>query len=379
TVNLKKSWHPSTLRNMERVWKAEQKHEAEKKKIEQLQRELAEERAQEEMRNFAENQGVIRKRTEKLDWMYQGPSALVDKEEYLMGRSVDKTFEVIQQLETGEAKNTPDESYLGNLLKQASAASNISVDMANKIREDPLFQIRKQEQEKKKLLVSNPIKMKQLHQLLQHSVNGKSHKKKKKKKRSRRSSSSEPEVQKRSRRSSSSEPEVQHKKKATSPPSHRHRSPDNHRKRAHSSSDDGSEDERSARERKYGLIVNSKSSGRPVVDPRKNPYQARGKPQREPTPDRRGNKKSAEEMEKLREQMLADAKWREEQRAAQVSKYRQQDEEEDRKNRKTKEAKFITPLLNKAVESSSVEGRIKQNMFKIQRSGRAMENNFARR
>ncbi|UYV81525.1 CWC25 [Cordylochernes scorpioides] len=355
-LNLKKSWHPSTLCNMEQVWKAEQKHEAEKKKIKQLQRELAEERAQEEMRNFAEN---------------QGPSALVDKEEYLMGRSVDKTFEVIQQLETGEAKNTPDESYLGNLLKQASTASNISVDMANKIREDPLFQIRKQEQEKKKLLVSNPIKMKQLHQLLQHStqhsVNGNSHKKKKKKKRS--------------RRSSSSEPEVQHKKKATTspPPSHRHRSPDNHRKRAHSSSDEGSEDERSARERKVGLIVTSKSSSRPVVDPRKNPYQARGKPQKEPTPDRRGSKKSAEEMEKLREQMLADHKWREEQRAAQVSKYRQQDEEEDRKNRKTKEAKFITPLLNKAVESSSVEGRIKQNMFKIQRIGRAMENNFARR
>ncbi|UYV79520.1 CWC25 [Cordylochernes scorpioides] len=345
-LNLKKSWHSSTLRNMERVWKAEQKHEAEKKKIEQLQRELAEERAKEEMRNFAENQGVIRKRTEKLDWMYQGPSALVDKEEYLMGRSVDKTFEVIQQLETGEAKKTPDASYLGNLLKQASAASNISLDMANKIREDHLFQIRK--------LYGAERRTRSAPHFISCSS---THKKNKKKK-----------------RSSSSEPEVQHKKKANSPPpSHRHRSPDNHRKRAHSSSDEGSEDERSARERKYGLIVTSKSSSRPVVDPRKKPYHARGKPQREPTPERRSSKKNAEEMEKLREQMLTDAK------AAQVTKYRQQDEEEDRKNKKTKEAKFITPLLNKAVESSSVEARIKQNMFKIQRSGRAMENNFARR
>ncbi|UYV79595.1 CWC25 [Cordylochernes scorpioides] len=122
------------FRNMERVWKAEQKHEAEKKKFKQLQRDLAEERAQEEMRNFAENQ-------ENSQRSWTGcTKALVDKEEY-HGRSVDKTFEVIQQLETGEAKNTPDESYLGNLLKQASAA--ISLDMANKIREDPLFQIRK--------------------------------------------------------------------------------------------------------------------------------------------------------------------------------------------------------------------------------------------
>uniref|UniRef100_A0A8C0BBP1 CBF1-interacting co-repressor CIR N-terminal domain-containing protein n=1 Tax=Buteo japonicus TaxID=224669 RepID=A0A8C0BBP1_9AVES len=37
--NLKKSWHPQTLRNVEKVWKAEQKHEAERKKIEELQRE----------------------------------------------------------------------------------------------------------------------------------------------------------------------------------------------------------------------------------------------------------------------------------------------------------------------------------------------------
>lgn len=58
--NLKKSWHPSTLRNIERVWKAEQKHEAEQKKIEQLQRELADERARDEIRHYAEEKGVVK-------------------------------------------------------------------------------------------------------------------------------------------------------------------------------------------------------------------------------------------------------------------------------------------------------------------------------
>lgn len=48
------------MRNMERVWKAEQKHEAEQKKIEELQKELAEERAREEIRHFAEEQGVLK-------------------------------------------------------------------------------------------------------------------------------------------------------------------------------------------------------------------------------------------------------------------------------------------------------------------------------
>ncbi|GBO32345.1 Pre-mRNA-splicing factor CWC25 [Araneus ventricosus] len=100
--NLKKSWHPSTLRNIERVWKAEQKHEAEKQKIEQLQKELAEERAREEIQQFAEDQGVIKKKEEKLDWMYQGPSAMVNREEYLMGRKIDRTFETLQMIENGE-------------------------------------------------------------------------------------------------------------------------------------------------------------------------------------------------------------------------------------------------------------------------------------
>lgn len=60
TQNLKKSWHPQTLRNVEKVWKAEQKHEAERKKIEELQRELREERAREEMQRYAEDVGAVK-------------------------------------------------------------------------------------------------------------------------------------------------------------------------------------------------------------------------------------------------------------------------------------------------------------------------------
>ncbi|XP_013792305.2 pre-mRNA-splicing factor CWC25 homolog, partial [Limulus polyphemus] len=105
-LNLKKSWHPSTLRNIERVWKAEQQHEAEQKKIEQLQKELEEERAKEEIQQFAEDTGVIKKKQDRLDWMYQGPAALVNREDYLMGRHVDKTFEILQQAEEEkEAEN----------------------------------------------------------------------------------------------------------------------------------------------------------------------------------------------------------------------------------------------------------------------------------
>lgn len=48
------------MKNIERVWKAEQKHEAERKKIEELQKELKEERAREEITRFAEEAGSIK-------------------------------------------------------------------------------------------------------------------------------------------------------------------------------------------------------------------------------------------------------------------------------------------------------------------------------
>ncbi|CAN0516527.1 unnamed protein product [Scytosiphon promiscuus] len=39
----KKTWHPSTLQNSERVWVAEQKDAAEKKRIEELTKQVREE------------------------------------------------------------------------------------------------------------------------------------------------------------------------------------------------------------------------------------------------------------------------------------------------------------------------------------------------
>ncbi len=56
---MKKSWHPLTFENIERVWKAEQKDAAERKKIEQLQKELEQERAMEELRNHGIATGAI--------------------------------------------------------------------------------------------------------------------------------------------------------------------------------------------------------------------------------------------------------------------------------------------------------------------------------
>ena len=44
------------------------------------------------------------------------------------------------------------------------AASSVA-DLAVKVREDPLFAIRKREEEAKRVLASNPVKMRQLQQV----------------------------------------------------------------------------------------------------------------------------------------------------------------------------------------------------------------------
>jgi hypothetical protein len=55
---MKKSWHPQTIQNMEKVWLAEEKARSEKAKIEQLLKEKAEERMREELQQTAVDAGI---------------------------------------------------------------------------------------------------------------------------------------------------------------------------------------------------------------------------------------------------------------------------------------------------------------------------------
>lgn len=59
-LNLKKSWHTQTIQNLERVWKAEKKDEEEKRKMEQLQKELREERSRNDFLELQEQAGLIK-------------------------------------------------------------------------------------------------------------------------------------------------------------------------------------------------------------------------------------------------------------------------------------------------------------------------------
>ncbi|KAK2815595.1 hypothetical protein Q5P01_026062 [Channa striata] len=209
-LNLKKSWHPQTMKNMERVWKAEQKYEAERKKIEELQKELKEERAREEMTRYAEETGAIKKKDDRLDWMYQGPAGQVSRDEYLMGRPIDK--QITDQYEEPESGPSTETGLLpGSIFNPATPAS--SLDLAAKIREDPLFQIRKREEEKKREVLTNPVKMKKIKEMLRQNLDKKDKKKKRKKDKKEKKGDEKRKEKKHKRRSLSSSSDEEDKKK----------------------------------------------------------------------------------------------------------------------------------------------------------------------
>lgn len=90
------------MKNIEKVWKAEQQQCQEKKKIAELKKEIEIEKDREDIKKYAMEQGVIEKKDDKkLDWMYKGPNHLVNREEYLLGRPIDKSFEQMVQVEKG--------------------------------------------------------------------------------------------------------------------------------------------------------------------------------------------------------------------------------------------------------------------------------------
>lgn len=185
-LNMKKSWHPLTMTNLERVWKAEQARDAEKKRIAELRQQLADERAREEVEHMAVDAG-LKQRSDRLEWMYRGPVATVDREAYLMGKKIDKAVD--QGLQAAEQEREALASGPGALF--ASADTDVAVDLAAKIREDPLFAIRKKEEERKRALLNNPLKLGQLRKTLEEE---RKRRKSKKSSSSKRVSSSPPPV-----------------------------------------------------------------------------------------------------------------------------------------------------------------------------------------
>jgi hypothetical protein len=158
-LNLKKSWHPVLMSNQKRVWEEEKKALDERKRTEQRIKELKEERAKEEIQAKLEAAGS-RKRVDRVDWMYQGPSSgqagtTEEMEGYLLGkRRIDGLIKGTEHKKL--EKQAAEDSFM------ALQNANTLRDTAAKIREDPMLAIKKQEQAAYEAMMNDPVKRRQI-------------------------------------------------------------------------------------------------------------------------------------------------------------------------------------------------------------------------
>ncbi|KAI0475844.1 Pre-mRNA splicing factor-domain-containing protein [Xylariaceae sp. FL0804] len=160
-LQLKKSYHPALLKNQAKVYDAEQSALAERKKTEARIQEIKEERAKKELQDKLEAAGG-RKRIDRVDWMYQGPSdnshgTTEELEGFLLGKRRIDTILTRGSNHESLKKHAGEESFMA-----LQNGANNTRDTAAKIREDPLLAIKRREQEAYEQMMNDPIKRRQL-------------------------------------------------------------------------------------------------------------------------------------------------------------------------------------------------------------------------
>ncbi|KAI3641816.1 hypothetical protein MIR68_000085 [Amoeboaphelidium protococcarum] len=170
-LNLKKSWHPATRANLEKVWIAEEKAKKEHQRLDELKKEIQREREAQSLREMQEKSGFVpkdkqkNKQKERLEWMYAVPQIAKEQQEQAAQGDGDNNAAVADDESndylTGKKKVSSllaDTSEIAQSSNIQGAADQYSIhaktginarnqqrDLENKVREDPMFAIKKQE------------------------------------------------------------------------------------------------------------------------------------------------------------------------------------------------------------------------------------------
>jgi len=170
----KKGWHPLTLKNQERVWKAEQLQENEQKRIKEIQRKYTEEAKVQELHDIKKEAGLGKAKAERVDWLYQG---------------VPQWGKIDDSLKHAEVEQKEEEDFK-TLGLFRNFQSNPVQEAWTKVKEDPLFGIEKLQKVQGDHVRNNPVQMEKirrtLEQLKKDKRKEKKHKKKEKKRKERR-------------------------------------------------------------------------------------------------------------------------------------------------------------------------------------------------
>uniref|UniRef100_A0A914C880 Pre-mRNA-splicing factor CWC25 homolog n=1 Tax=Acrobeloides nanus TaxID=290746 RepID=A0A914C880_9BILA len=358
---------------------------------------------------------------EKIKWMYEGPKSLVNREDYLTGKKIDKNFElysdvIVKDKEEDRTNSLARSSIskMGSFSGKKAGGLNIHVVRT----EDPLVALKMKEENRKRQLLENPLIKLRMQKLLKQEFKKtvleseeKHDKKDKKKKKTKSRSDSTSSTEKRHRRHSQS-----------SESSKKPKSDHSHRKRHDSS---GSENDRSVKSRRHDssslevpkrrheqrhdsgssrshhrhssgrdLRMNrsrSRSRSRSREQTRRRRHDTSSSEEDRPTsstikqkisesakkaePEKR-RKLTQEELEARRREMMSNVDWRNQVREENLEKSKEKLKEELETGQV---AGFIKPMLNQANESLTMEKRLQVSRQNLQRSHDYMDKSFVSR
>ncbi|ENN78712.1 pre-mRNA-splicing factor CWC25 homolog [Dendroctonus ponderosae] len=110
---------------------------------------------------------------DKLDWIYKGANSLVNREDYLLGRKIDKTLEQLNEEEKVKKvvlpvpKNHVEHECIPPSIRDFNKiVQSEQVDLSAKLQEDPLVAIKKREEEVRRQFLQNPVQLRKLQEAL---------------------------------------------------------------------------------------------------------------------------------------------------------------------------------------------------------------------
>ena len=306
----------------------------------------------------------------KMNWIYEAPGDNINREEYLLGKKVDKYVDPTLQAAEREKQllaTTPGALFAG-------ASVNATVDLENKIREDPLFEIKKREQEAKKRLANNPVKLKQLRALVDEIKSGEG-KKKKKRKHKHKGTDSEDDTQPKSKSKSKELSSKQQQERYSDrtgdnrrPSSEKHRTGHRQRHRSRSPSDSN---------RHHSSPWQHRPSSYHHHDRRSHDNRRHD----EVTVSKR---LTQEELEQKRREMMSNAEWHAGKRGERIRQHRIEEEleERERQEKAGKQQEFVDPLMAETLADATagtLSDRIQRKIGSVQRTRAALEKDFTRK
>ncbi|GAB4823689.1 hypothetical protein N2152v2_010735 [Parachlorella kessleri] len=153
----KKTWHPGRVQNLEEVWKREQAAAKEEQQMRDLQKQIAEERAREELHQVAEAAGHKIK-SDRLDWMYQGGMQARQEADQRLEAAAGAGEAAAEQQQQEEQPSRVDQAVaLPSFYAEDTPAS--ANEVWQRLHSDPLFAIKQQEHAARKSIVANPVQM----------------------------------------------------------------------------------------------------------------------------------------------------------------------------------------------------------------------------